>query len=83
MICQKCGSQNPDYVKFCKSCGNLLSGYRSETKLHPGLIILALLIPLVGYIQYFAWRKDTPQKAQNILIWAIVGSVLGLIIFMS
>lgn len=83
MICQKCGSQNPDHVKFCNSCGNLLFADNSETKLHPGFIVLAILIPLVGYIQYFTWKKEAPQKAQNIIVWAIVGTVLNLIILMS
>lgn len=44
-----------------------------------GLNILAVLFPIVGYIIYFVWRKETPIRAKSILTSALIGSAIGIL----
>ena len=50
-----------------------------EDKVNVGLVIISVLIPLVGYILYFAKREDSPNAASNYLWSAVAGSIIGLI----
>ena len=94
MYCSKCGTQNLADAHFCKNCGASLSSSsnqyfpnqeyeKKEESLNPAYIILAILIPLIGIIQYFMWKKDQPKKANSVILWAIVGIVINLIFFAS
>lgn len=47
------------------------------------LCIVALFLPIVGYILYFMYRNSDSDKANELLACAIGGSVLGLIIIYS
>lgn len=45
-----------------------------------GWCILSFLIPLVGWILYFSWRRTKPRKASAVCTWAWIGFVLNLIV---
>ena len=44
-----------------------------------GINILSVLFPIVGYIVYFVWRKETPIRAKSILTSALIGSAIGIL----
>ncbi|MBE6343250.1 MAG: hypothetical protein E7065_07650 [Lentimicrobiaceae bacterium] len=45
-----------------------------------GMNILSVLFPIVGYIVYFVWRKETPIRAKSILTSALIGSAIGILL---
>lgn len=97
IYCQKCGTQNPEIAAFCNKCGadlKRLSNNTPSATYQPvtsssedsagiGWIILALLLPIVGFILYFVWKSNYPKKASHILVAAIIGFVVNFIILMS
>lgn len=96
MYCPKCGVLNSEDAKFCKDCGNPLSSLSIKNTTHyeehkslenqtnesvgAAYIVLSLLIPLIGFILYFSWKKEQPQKANSLLPWAFVGIVVNIIL---
>jgi len=49
-------------------------------KLHMGLQITSFLLPLVGIITFFVYKKENPTKSKRALILAGIGFVAGWII---
>lgn len=47
---------------------------------NPFLLILSVLLPLIGYILFFAKKKDDEEAAAIYLWGAIAGSVIGVIL---
>jgi hypothetical protein len=47
-----------------------------------GWCILSFLIPLVGWILYFNWRKTKPRKASAVCTWAWVGFIANILMRM-
>ena len=45
-----------------------------------GWCILAFIIPLVGWILYFSWRRTKPNKASAVCTWAWIGFGVNLIL---
>lgn len=45
-----------------------------------GWCIVSFLIPLVGWILYFNWRRTKPRKASAVCTWAWIGFVVNLIV---
>ena len=54
----------------------------SQEKTTPVLLILSVLIPIVGYVLYFAKKDDNPEVAKNYLWGAIGGSIVGFVFMM-
>ncbi len=50
-----------------------------DDKLGIGWGILAFLLPIAGWIMYFAWREDTPGRAKSAGLLGVGGFVLNLI----
>lgn len=50
----------------------------SETPV--GWCILSFLIPILGWILYFAWRSDNPAKAEAVCTWAWIGFAVNILI---
>lgn len=46
--------------------------HRSD-KLSAGWIILSFFFPIIGWILYFFWKDESPQKAYNVAKWAWIG----------
>ena len=36
-------------------------------------IVSLLLLPILGVILYFVWRKDTPIRAKSVLTYGLIG----------
>lgn len=45
-----------------------------------GWCILSFLIPLVGWILYFSWRRTKPRKASAVCTWAWIGFAVNLVV---
>lgn len=75
MYCTNCGAEIAKEAYVCPKCGVLVKENRtnSEDKPNTGLNILALFVPIVGLILYITWKKDYPNKAKSILIFALIG----------
>ena len=82
MLCNKCGTQNPDDVNFCSKCGNRIYSMvpiKSNFPYKPVGIISAivslLLIPIVfGILSIFCGYKVYKQESEG---WGIGIMVLG------
>ncbi len=87
-FCRNCGeplatsSVTNIYQNISENSGNYAEK-RNDGPVNIGFIILSLLIPLVGFILYFTWKREQPQKAGGILIWAFVGVVVNLILIVT
>lgn len=51
-----------------------------QEELSTGFKILAFLMPLVGFIYYFAEKNTNPQKAEGALSAALWGFAVGLVL---
>lgn len=77
MYCQNCGAEIAKEAYVCPKCG--VRTYNEQTtnvedKPNMALnIISLLLLPILGIILYFVWKKDTPIKAKSILTYALIG----------
>ena len=91
MYCPKCGATNGEDALFCTGCGSPLSnraGFSGVTKsvtqtsmdeAGVGVILLSAIIPLIGLVLYFNWKKNFPKKSKTIMIAAGVGFALNLL----
>ena len=82
MFCSKCGTIIEDGEKFCKSCGNSLTEKIIKDEVSLGFFFLCILIPLIGIINFFMYRKEFPKRSKTYLSWSI-GAMIGYYIFMS
>ena len=91
MYCPKCGVLNSEDARFCKNCGSSMQPAQSfnqsqvvdekkDESAGVAFIILSLLIPIIGFILYFSWKKEQPKKANSLLPWAFVGIVVNVIL---
>lgn len=81
MYCGNCGAEIAKEAYICPKCGTKTNnnGKLVEDKPNMALnIISLLLIPLLGIILYFVWKKDTPKRAKTILLYALIGLGINL-----
>ena len=80
MYCTNCGAEIAKEAYVCPKCGVKVkeNETNSEDKPNTGLNILALFVPIVGLVLYFTWKKDYPNKAKSILIFALIGWGIGI-----
>jgi uncharacterized membrane protein YvbJ len=85
MYCSSCGDQIlPDAV-FCPKCGvsnKKVDATNVVDKNSIGYNILSFIIPIVGLVLYFMFKKETPIKAKGVLTWGIIGFVINLLILL-
>ena len=84
-FCKSCGAEIPDNSTFCPKCGAPVGSapvtpVQDDDTPSIGLNILAFIIPLVGIILYFFYREKTPNKAKEILKWALISMAIGFVI---
>lgn len=76
MYCANCGAEIAKEAYICPKCGTKTNNNETSVEDKPNMalnIISLLLIPLLGIILYFVWRKDTPKRAKSILTYALIG----------
>ena len=86
--CPKCNkSLNPsetsastiEIINQSSTDTDSLNKSKVKDKKSLGINILSVLFPIVGYIVYFVWRKETPIRAKSALTSALIGSAIGII----
>lgn len=56
-------------------------GYSNPNEhLDVGWKIVAFLFPIIGFILYFCWKSNTPNKASNVANWSWAGFITGIVI---
>jgi len=77
MYCENCGAEIAKEAYVCPKCGvktNNSQTSSAEDKPNMALNIVSLLLmPLLGIILYFVWKKETPIRAKSILTYALIG----------
>ena len=89
MFCRSCGKEIPENTSFCPHCGasqaapvapSAPASANVEDKAGTFLIIISFLIPIIGWILYFAKKGETPKAAKTYAKWAWGGFALNLLI---
>lgn len=83
MFCSNCGKQVDPRAVVCVNCGCAVNDWASKPDDTPdvGLNILSFFIPIVGLVLYAVHYRETPDKANSMLTWAVVSMLLGVFIY--
>ena len=76
MYCENCGAEIAKEAYVCPKCGVKVNKSESNVEDKPNMalnLVSLLLLPLLGVILYFVWRKDTPVRAKSVLTYALIG----------
>lgn len=76
MYCENCGAEIAKEAYVCPKCGVKVNNNQTNAEDKPNMalnIVSLLLLPILGIILYFVWRKETPIKAKSILTYALIG----------
>jgi uncharacterized membrane protein YvbJ len=86
--CQSCGENNPKFVEDSQnnqsntvySSNNASTSYSNTPSSSGGFgwFILGLFFPLVGFILYFAFKKDNPTASTMSSSGAWVGLIIAI-----
>ena len=88
MLCSKCGHHNVVEAKFCAKCGTVLQTPDLASGTNPavtdglkwGIVIGAVIIPLIGIIMGVIFLNDTnPEKKAVGKLWIWTGLGAGLV----
>ncbi len=84
MYCTNCGKEINDLAVVCVNCGHAvdksITNQHTEEKVNIGLVILAVIIPLFGFIYWPLTYKDSPKTAKACGIAAIISFVASFIL---
>jgi len=73
MYCSKCGKENPDDVKFCNSCGSVLTSTPAQA---PAVVVktsgMAIAAFVLGILSIFTFGLTIPLA----LIFGIISFVI-------
>lgn len=77
-FCNHCGKELRDEAVLCPYCGCSV-GTKEPDIPNTGLNVLAFLFPIVGLILYLVFHDKTPNKANTIGKFALIGLCIGII----
>ena len=92
-ICSKCGNGISDTSDFCPSCGFMIEDpigderpeedeeYEEYDEISVGLCILAVLIPLFGFIYWAVKHPEAPRRARACGISALISWGVGILFY--
>lgn len=78
--CSYCGKGLRDEAVICPYCGckaPSLGMGNEEDEPSNGLNLLAFFLPLIGLIMFIVFHDKTPNKANKIGKWALIGFCVG------
>ena len=83
--CSTCGKELHDDAVICVNCGCQVSSIQTTKRSYEdvpsgGLNFLAFLCPLAGFIMFCAMKSNTPKKAKQIGLCALISLVVFLIV---
>lgn len=83
-FCTNCGAEVHENAAICVKCGCPIQQEKKvDDSVSVGLVILALVIPLFGFIYWPTKSKELPNCARACGIAAIISMVLNFMILMS
>lgn len=72
--CSRCGKEIMDEAAVCPHCGCAVTSPNTvPDELSTGLNVLSFFIPLVGLVLYLVYHDKTPNRANAIGKWALIG----------
>lgn len=80
--CSHCGKAIRDEAVICIYCGcqvPALNEYDEDDEPSTGLNIVGFLFPLIGLILFLVFHENTPNKANKIGKWALIGFLVGVV----
>lgn len=83
--CHFCGASIPEESTSCPKCGAPhtptipSSSVAADDAPVWWYNLLSFLIPFVGLILYFVGRKQYPKRSKKVLLWTIIGFIVGFI----
>jgi len=84
MFCKHCGKEIDDLAVICIHCGNAVNSApvapQKEDKISVGLVILAVLFPIFGFIYWPVKHSDAPRRARACGIAAIISFVVSIVL---
>ncbi len=88
--CTHCGKELANEAVVCTGCGCAVNGAKQvgtavagDDVPSLGLNVLSFFIPIVGLILFCTMHSNTPCKAKQIGIWALIGFILNFIILLA
>lgn len=96
--CLNCGTEYEEHEEYCKECGIKLPKVpKQHEPSQDGDIIWAVfgfLIPIVGIVFFFLWKKERPIDAKYVgigaaiplgffVVWFILTQLLRLVVTMT
>ena len=85
MYCSNCGNKLNDNEDVCLKCGVMVkkgtTNNNVEDKPLVILNILSFLYPVVGLILYLSMKSSTPNRAKKCGKYAIIGTIVSVVIF--
>ena len=85
MYCSNCGNKLNDNEDVCLKCGVMVkkgtTNNNVEDKPLVILNILSFLYPVVGLILYLSMKKNTPNRAKKCGKYALIGTMVLVVIF--
>lgn len=73
------GEDETSYFEPSRSKGNG-DNYASVEPIPAWVYVVSFIIPILGWIFYFAWKDETPRKASAAASWAWIGFFVNLLI---
>ncbi len=86
--CRECGEMISDSAPTCPKCGarqnlktngDFIDGFKGGSV---GLKVLSVLIPVAGLILFLEKKDSEPVAAKAYGLWALLGVVISLFLFM-
>lgn len=78
--CSHCGKEIMDEALICIYCGCAVDNKGTDIDIpSTGLNILALFFPIIGLIMFLVFHDKTPNKANKIGKFALIGFCIGIL----
>jgi hypothetical protein len=84
-FCATCGAIIKKEAEICPKCGvrQAVAPAVQVSDEEAGFLpkAAACCVPIVGLVLYLVWKDSKPRAAKGVCTWAIVGFVLGIVLY--